>query len=70
MIDAGVIFVVLLIYARKQVLILLTYLFNIFFEKCALDIVSVASSVDAWHLLEWGLLPSHILCSLKIIQPT
>lgn len=69
-IDTRIILSVLLIHTREQVLILLTYLFYVSFEKCPLNIVSVSSSRSVRHLLKRCLFAFDVLSSLEIIQPS
>lgn len=69
MVNSSVVFIVLLVNTRKQVLILLTYLFNVLLEESPLDIVSIASCWSVRHLLKRRLFSSYVLSGLEVIQP-
>lgn len=66
----GIIFIILLVCARKQVLALLSYLLYVLFEESTLHVVYLALYRSFWHLLERFGFSLDVLCGLKVINPT
>lgn len=70
LVHCGIIFTILLIRTRKQVLTLLSYLLYVFLKESTLYIVGLSLYRSFWHLLEGFSFALDVLCGLKIVNPS